>query len=331
MAVLYLLSPGSSVRKDAGRLIVEREGTIISRMPMFMLTSIVVGPRANVTTPAIFECIEQHVPVFFMDYHGKTVGQVAGEVLTLRMLRHQLACAEDAQRSLVLARMIVMAKLRGQYRLLKRYEKSVAHAGLAGAIRTIKAMRGKVSSADSADVLRGMEGTCARAYFSAFSALIDAPFWSFKGRGKRPAHDPVNALLNYGYAFLAREVHTALVGYGLDARISFLHRMDGRRNSLVFDLMEPFRSGGIDRFVLYLLRRRYMTPEDFERGEDGSCRLLPEARALWCARYETYMDRPYREYGGKTSRERIDAFVASFAQKLRKGVHEDSYPSLSPS
>ena len=27
----------------------------------------------------------------------------------------------------------------------------------------------------------------------------------------------------------------------------------------------------------------------------------------------------------------IDAFVASFAQKLRKGVHEDSYPSLSPS
>ena len=49
------------------------------------------------------------------------------------------------------------------------------------------------------------------------------------------------------------------------------------------------------------------------------------------ARYETYMDRPYREYGGKTSRERIDAFVASFAQKLRKGVHEDSCSSLSPS
>ena len=323
MAVLYLLSPGSSVRKDAGRLIVEREGAIVSRMPMFMLTSIVVGPRANVTTPALFACIEQRVPVFFMDYHGKTVGQVAGEEMTLRMLRHQLMCVEDAQRSLALARMIVMAKLRSQYRLLKRYEKSVADAGLAGAIHMIKAMRGKVPSAGSADALRGMEGTGARMYFGAFSALIDAPFWSFKGRGKRPAVDPVNALLNYGYAFLAREVHTALIGYGLDARISFLHQMDGRRNSLVFDLMEPFRSGIIDRFVLYLLRRRFMMPQDFERAKDGSCRLLPEARALWCARYETYMDRPYREYGGKTSREQIDAFVASFAQKLRKGIHED--------
>ena len=118
MAVLYLLSPGSSVRKDAGRLIIEKEGTIISRMPIFMLTSIVVGMRANITTPALFACMEERVPVFFIDHKGKTVGQIAGEAMTLCMLRHQLACLEDSERRIVLAKHIVMAKLRGQYRLL---------------------------------------------------------------------------------------------------------------------------------------------------------------------------------------------------------------------
>lgn len=324
MAVLYLLSPGSSVRKDAGRLIIEKEGTIISRMPIFMLTSIVVGMRANITTPALFACMEEHVPVFFIDHKGKTIGQIAGEAMTLRMLRHQLACLEDSRRSIVLAKHVVMAKLRGQYRLLKRYEKSVGDAGIANALRMIRAMRGKVSAATTADALRGMEGTGARAYFAAFSALIDAQLWSFRGRGKRPATDPVNALLNYGYAFLAREVHAAIVGYGLDARISFFHRTDGRRNSLVFDLMEPFRSGIIDRFVLQLLRRKCLTPEDFEITQAYGCRLLPAARSLWYERYETYMEKTYREYGGRTSREQIDAFVEAFSRKLRKGLREDA-------
>lgn len=323
MAVLYLLSPGSSVRKDAGRIVVEKAGEVVSRMPFFMLTSIVVGARANVTTPVLFACMQERVPVFFMDQQGKTVGQVAGEAMTLRMLRHQLACAEDMERSLELAKTLVMAKLRGQYRLLKNYEKSIENAGLIGALHMIKAMRGKVSSAKTADELRGMEGMSARAYFGAFSALIDVQMWSFKGRGKRPAADPVNALLNYGYAFLAREVHAALVGYGMDARISFLHKTDGRRNSLVFDLMEPFRSGIIDRLVLHLLRRKYVTPEDFERSKEYGCRLSPAARALWCEHYEAYMEKPYQEYGGKTSRERIDAFAASFSQKLRKCMQDN--------
>ena len=324
MAVLYLLSPGSNVRKDAGRLIIEKEGAIISRMPIFMLTSIVVGPRANITTPALFACMEERVPVFFIDHKGRTVGHIAGEAMTFRMLRHQLACMDDSGRSIALAKYLVTAKLRGQYRLLKRYEKTVDDARIAKALRIIKPVQAKVVSADTADALRGIEGTCARAYFAAFSALIDGSLWSFRGRGKRPSTDPVNALLNYGYAFLARELHVAIVGYGMDARISFFHRTDGRRNSLVFDLMEPFRSGIIDRFVLQLLRRKCLTPDDFEITQASGCRLLPAARSLWYEHYEAYMERPYREYGGRTSREQIDAFVEDFSRKLRKGLREDA-------
>ena len=318
MSVLYLLSPGSSVRKDGGRLVVEKDGNLVARMPLRMVTSVVVGTSAGATVPALFACMEEKVPIFFVDRHCNVVGQLAGETITLRMLRHQFGCAEDTRRGLVLAKEVVAEKLRGQYRLLKTYEKTVNDVRITKALHIIKPMQAKIMGADTADALRGMEGTCARAYFAAFPALLDVKEWSFQGRGERPARDPVNALLNFGYAFLEREMRLAVIGHGLDVRIGFFHASDGRRSSLVFDLMEPFRASLIDRFVLSLLRKGSLKPGDFYRTEKDGCRLLDEARAIWFERYEAYMEKPYQEYEGKTPRARIDVYVETFAKRIQK-------------
>mgnify|MGYP000920583945 CR=1 FL=1 len=320
MSVLYLLSPESAVRKDGGRLVVEKDGNLVARMPLRTITSVVVGASTGVTIPVLFACMEERVPVFFVDRRCNVVGQLAGETITLCMLRHQVACMASAQRGLVLAKEVVAEKLRGQYRLLKTYEKTVDDVRIAKALRIIKPMQTKIVSADTADVLRGMEGRCARAYFAAFPALLDVKVWSFRGRGDRPARDPVNALLNYGYAFLEREVRLAVIGHGLDVRIGFLHVSDGRRSSLVFDLMEVFRAPLIDRFVLSLLRKGCLKPENFETTKEDGCRLCDEARAVWYERYEAYMEKPYQEYEGKTPRARIDASVEVFAQRVQKAL-----------
>lgn len=318
MSVLYLLSPGSTARKDGGRLVVEKDGVLVARMPLRMVTSVVVGALAGVTVPILFACMEEKIPIFFVDRQSNVVGQLAGETMTLRMLRHQFAYAEDMKRSLGFAKEIVAEKLRSQYRLLKSYEKTVDDPRIVKAIRVIKPMRTKIMNADTADELRGIEGTSARAYFAAFPALLDVKSWSFRGRGERPARDPVNALLNYGYAFLEREIRLALIGYGLDVRIGFLHASDGRRSSLVFDLMEPFRALLIDRFVLSLLRKGSLKPDDFEITKQDGCRLHDEARMIWYERYEAYMEKPYQEYEGKTPRLLIDGYVEEFAKRIQK-------------
>lgn len=318
MSVLYLLSSGSAVRKDGGRLVVEKDGELVARMPLRMVTSVVVGVSAGVTVAALFACMEEKVPIFFVDRCCNVVGQLAGDAITLRMLRHQFVCAEDTRRGLVLAKEIVAEKLRGQYRLLKTYEKTVEDARIEKALRIIKPMQAKILVAGTADELRGMEGTCARAYFAAFPALLDVRAWLFRGRGARPARDPVNALLNYGYAFLEREVRLAVIGHGLDVRIGFFHATDGRRTSLVFDLMEPFRAPLVDRFVLSLLRKGSLKPDDFETTKNDGCRLRDEARAVWYERYEAYMEKPYQEYEGKTPRALLDAYVEAFAQRIQK-------------
>ena len=320
MSVLYLLSSGSSVRKNGGRLVVEKDGDLVARVPIRMVTSVVVGPLAGATIPALFACIEENVPVFFVDRGCHVVGQLAGDKITLRMLQHQFFCAKDVRRGLILAKEIVAEKLRGQYRLLKTYEKTVEDARIAKTLHIIKSMQAKIACADTADALRGVEGTCARAYFAAFPALLDAQVWLFHGRGGRPARDPVNALLNYGYAFLEREVRLAAVGHGLDVRIGVFHATDGRRTSLVFDLMEPFRASLMDRFVLSLLRKGSLKPCDFETTEKDGCRLNDDARHIWYERYEGYMEKSYQEYEGKTPRAHIDSYVEAFAQKLQQDL-----------
>lgn len=320
MSILYLLSSGSSVRKEGGRLVVERDGDLIARMPLRMVTSVVVGASAGATIPALFACMEEAVPIFFVDGHSNVVGQLAGENITLRMLRHQFTYAEDVQKGIVLSKEIVADKLRSQYRLLKTYEKTIDDTRIAKALHILKPMRAKIDRADTADALRGMEGTCARAYFAAFPALLDVKEWSFRGRGDRPARDPVNALLNYGYAFLEREVRLALIGHGMDVRIGFFHATDGRRTSLAFDLMEPFRASLVDRFVLSLLRKGSLKPDDFETTKKEGCRLNDDARRIWYERYEGYMEKPYQEYEGKTPRTLIDSYVEGFAQTIRQGL-----------
>lgn len=101
-------------------------------------------------------------------------------------------------------------------------------------------------------------------------------------------------------------------------RIGFFHATDGRRTSLVFDLMEPFRASLVDRFVLSLLRKGSLKPDDFETTKKDGCRLLDEAHSIWYGRYEAYMEKPYQEYEGKTPRALIDGYVEAFAQRVQK-------------
>lgn len=315
MGVLYLLSKGSNAKKDGGRIIIEKEDHLVGRMPIRSLTSVVVGPAANISTAAVYACLEEKIPVFFLDKKWRLLGQLADDQATVPVIRQQFATLEDPTLAMKLAKSLIDEKIGNQYRLLKSYTRTVKAPQLAKSLKTIKAERGKVEACETEDSLRGIEGSCARQYFMGFGTLLDNRTWHFKGRS-RPAADPANALLNFGYAFLEREVRIAIIGQGLDTRIGFLHSNNNRKNSLVFDLMELFRQPVIDRFVLSLLRLQTYKPQDFEKNDEGECRLTDEARMLWYQKYDDYMEKPYQEYEGLSSRQLIQKRVEKFRQEL---------------
>jgi len=91
-----------------------------------------------------------------------------------------------------------------------------------------------------------IEAVSSRIYFREYSKLIDERF-GFEARNsplrvmKSSATDVINALLNYGYTVLAGEISKFVNGVGLDAYYGFYHHNHTSFQSLVYDIIEPFR------------------------------------------------------------------------------------------
>ena len=261
MGMLYLVSAGSSARKVGPRIAVEKDGETIGRLPVRSIDGVVIGRNAQLTTQVIFELLELNIPIVYIDDYGKIVGTLCNEKQTAVRLLRQIEIFNKFDKQILLTQELISEKILNQQNLLKQYTKTKDTEKLSSKIKRLKTQCDKITSLNDLEEIRGAEGMASKIYFSAFPELIDLTRWNWKGRSQHPATDPINALLNYGYAFLEREVRISIAIVGLDARIGFFHSNNGRKDSLVFDLMEFFRQPVIDRFVLSLLNRKMISPE----------------------------------------------------------------------
>ncbi|MDK2946846.1 MAG: CRISP-associated protein Cas1 [Methanolobus sp.] len=136
----------------------------------------------------------------------------------------------------------------------------------------------KLKKAKTIKEIMGVEGGVAYKYWNEFSKAIPEKY-DYESRidsSRRPkgAGDMVNVMLNYGYALLEAEALRAINAVGLDPHVGFLHEMNTSKNSLAYDLQEPFRFL-VDLAVLSLIERDCMEKKDFIRTESYSLRLRP--------------------------------------------------------
>ena len=317
MCVIYLMQEGTKVYKDRGRFIIERLDKSKNSVPLHEIESVVITQHIQITMQTVFELMRQRTPIFYVDRNGKLVGTLVGEQSSLRILEQQFSWFNNKNICLAIAKELVKRKMTAQVGLLKYYRKRNKSEPLSLAVKQLDGMRFGVGRVSAIDKLRGFEGIAARHYFSAFGEIITAPGWQWPGRKKHPAPDPVNALMGYGYWFLEREVRVALAGTKLDCRIGFMHTNNGRKDSLVYDMMELFRQKIIDRFVLTLINKKVMSLEYFYL-EDGNCRLTDEGKTRWIVAYEGYMNKPVKEYAENTPRQMIMDEVKDFVNFIKK-------------
>jgi CRISPR-associated protein Cas1 len=88
-------------------------------------------------------------------------------------------------------------------------------------------------------------------------------------------------MLSFAYTLLEHDCRAALETVGLDAYVGFLHRDRPGRASLALDLIEEFRSAVADRFVITLINRKEIKPDDFERSASGAVVLKDTARKMF--------------------------------------------------
>jgi CRISPR-associated protein Cas1 len=328
MNSLYILEPGSYIRKDGNCLKIMRDRTVLDTIPASGLQQLTLAGRASLSGAVLDFLIKNRIDTVFLTPGGRFRARLLLDESGHVALRQQqyLRLADDAFR-LDLARRIVKGKLENQARLLLRRAGQYSLDELRAVAVQIKALQHKLSAAADTDQVRGIEGYGARLYYSVFGLLLRAEGFTFTGRNRRPPRDPVNALLSFVYTLFTNEVLNCIKRAGLDPYLGALHEIAHGRPSLACDLVEEWRIFG-ERLVLTLINRKVVQPDDFVHntvaGPDKEQPVLMKpavSRALIAAWHRQLDQRLYYPQSGRETVMRW--IIYGQCRHLAKSLQED--------
>jgi CRISP-associated protein Cas1 len=280
---------------------------------------IVQGNSGTISFEAARFLAVQDIPVTFLRWDGSVLstllprGPVAGQLKLAQFAAHN-----DQRRRVEIARAILKVKLSKSVWLLQflsRYYPCDPKA--------VEAEVKREPSAGSVPDLMGWEGRTAVAYWVEFSKIVnrlwpEAHFITRKGKGKswaQSATDPVNALLNFGYALLEGRVRQAVNSVGLEPSVGFLHETAASKLPLVYDLQEGFR-WLVDLSVVETVSGRLLDRKaDFLTTENFHVRLRPHAIGLLAERLSENFNRAV-PFGGKNRA--FDALLLETTRNLAR-------------
>lgn len=147
---------------------------------------------------------------------------------------------------------------------------------------------------DDMQQVRAIEGECASLYFRAWQNLnlqwktskrfpVPESWLNYRGRSSvheckpenRRATDPINAMLNYGYAVMHSKLQVKAIADGYSPLLGIMHRQKRSSASYILDMLEPERPK-VDAKILGFVRTNTFTGADFILRKDGACRLSPQ-------------------------------------------------------
>lgn len=238
--------------------------------------SILLPKSAAISTDAVFLALAFNIDIVFVDFDGMPLGRVWHSKLgsTTRIRKCQLE-ASMSHAGVRWVKYWIQQKLENQVHFLKDLKKhrqkkqdfiNVKIEAIESLVASIALLEGhKVS--EIADSMRGYEGAAGRHYFETLSKLLSKEY-QFSGRSFRPAADPFNAFLNYGYGMLYGKVEKALIIAGVDPYLGFMHRDDYNQLSMVYDFIEPYRIY-VERTVFKLFAAKKINQQHTTRITNG--------------------------------------------------------------
>lgn len=317
--VLYVTGFGGKISKDGESLCVWIPQQETVYIPLKDVEDVCVIGNVQMTTQAMYQIIEKGGSICYLGASGQLnaiTTPISVKAVKMKQLQYKLFQDETIRTELTKA--IVKAKINNQRTILRRNSKISSKRALAIMMRTSKQVGGNHLQ----DVLRGMEGYCAKLYWNSFDHMFsDREQWTVNGRSTQPPKDPVNSLLSYGYTLLVRDFLAAVSLSGLDPTCGFFHSLRDNKPSLALDLMEPFRPIIVDSIVLRLVNENMVHIDDFLVHEDGAVLIKPSARKKLIAMYERRVDEliTHPVFGYRLSYRRLFALEAKLLGKYLTG------------
>ena len=291
--VLYIQAQGCVLHLEHDTVRVALDGETKLRAPLLRLGGIVVFGQVTLTPFLVQRCAEDGRSLVWLDRNGRFKARVEGPLRGNVLLRRaQHLALSDVDRTWRVARQIVAGKVQNSRLVLLRAvrESHVAKDAepLSSAAEHLADVLLRLHDMSDIDMIRGLEGEAARAYFGVFGHMVTADRGAFEpaGRNRRPPRDRVNSVLSFLYALLRGECASAIEGVGLDPQVGFLHVLRPGRPSLALDLMEELRPVLADRLALTLINRHQLKAGDFEETPGGAVHLSDEGRRAVILAYQ---------------------------------------------
>ncbi len=325
---LYVQTQGARVGLDGDCLRVVAKGADPVTARLANTSQVCLLGNVQVTTQALRALLERDIPVAFFStggwFYGRTTGHGTKNV-ELRVAQHRAAA--DPSFCLCIARAIVASKVRNARTLLRRNHEAADPVILS----ELEQLARKAEGAEARESLLGFEGAAARVYFGAFTGMLKGSAvgtFELEGRNRRPPRDPINALLSFVYALLAKDMALAIAAVGLDPLLGFYHQPRFGRPSLALDLMEELRPIVADSTVVGIVNNGVLDEGDFLRAA-GAVALKPHARKRVLLAYERRMDQlvTHPVFGYRVSYRRVLEVQARLVGRLLLG-EIDRYSEL---
>lgn len=289
------------------------------------ISSIAVIRDCLLSTAAIRLAIKHQIPIFFFNYAGKAEGSLwspyFGSIATIR--RNQLQLTETAKATQLIVKWFQL-KMKRQEVLLEKLlpkVKEEERREIQKSIKTLSKQSVKLNTFQDISIqkcrmqLLGTEGYAAKIYWQSLSSLLPLS-WQFKGRSRRPAQDPFNAILNYLYGMLYNLVEQATLASGLDPMGGFLHVDDYLKTTFVFDSIEPFRPW-VEELLIDNIFKNPNQQQLFSSSK--GYQLNKVGRQYYIPLFNDFFQESIHVDGRKLSRKNhIFYFLGSFAQTLKK-------------
>jgi len=314
---LQVSSFGHFIGCNKNRFTVKHKGAVVASVPKHRLKRILIdSPGVSLSSNVVHECSERRVGIEFLTPDGTPYAFIYTPNTAISESSELQLKENRTPRGFELACQFLRGKAKNQINLLTYLNKYIRRVEpdkgrqIAALIREMKGLVKKLDPEDAPDDSRerimGTEGSISRYYWNGVQMVL-SPDVPFEKRVTYRAKDPVNAAINYGYGILYQRVKKALSNAGAALHVSFLHQPDGRKPTLVFDLIEEFRQFFVDRTILAMFNRQ----EPIEL--DGSGLLTTASRRLIAANVIERLE-SYTKWSGK--RYRCEEIIAGQANRL---------------
>lgn len=233
MRIVVIDRHGYSLDYENKSLVVRAEGLTPKSIPLRYIRRLICMHSTEVTTRLLGKLWEEKVDFVVINNRYSQRSFALHSNLNNQVIRRseQYAWQKDELASLAIAKVVCIKRLKNCRLLVAKNRELVKLFD-----RKMLDMR----SAVSLDQLRGLEGFAQKMFLQHLAGLVPESL-GFTKRVRRPATDPVNALISLTATMAIREAVNICVKSGLDAQLGFYHRASFGRDSLACDLVEVVR------------------------------------------------------------------------------------------